>query len=345
VALFTAPAAAAALPTIVWDAPAGCPDAGHVDNQLRLLVGTRPAPPSDLVREVHARVEPRGDAWLLVLVLVGRASASERQLTLSDCQATATATALLTAIALGDAPQVDLPAPVPVTVPQPPATDPAVTPTAAPQPAPAADLSPPAPPGPAPRDEPPLATRSPAEPVPRVRRIARPRGFVSVGPALALGIVPRATPGLVLTAGAAWPHLRLSLGYTRWFPGTTQSSSRPEFGAETSLHVATLRVGPVRRFGPVELHGGLALEFGSITATGVGSDVTHRRTTWWGATILGGALAFTPRALQGHGALLLQVDGVVPLHRPVLLIDNDVEVHRFGAIGLRAALALEMRFR
>ncbi|WAS91680.1 hypothetical protein [Nannocystis punicea] len=105
------------------------------------------------------------------------------------------------------------------------------------------------------------------------------------------------------------------------------------------------RVGPVRRFGPLELHGGLALEFGSITATGVGSDVIHRRTTWWGATLLGGGLAFTPRALQGHGALVLQVDGVVPLHRPVLLIDADVEVHRFGAIGLRAALALEMRFR
>ncbi|MDC0675410.1 hypothetical protein [Nannocystis radixulma] len=334
--LAVAPRAASALPPIVWEAPAGCPDAAHVEKQMQLLVGERPAPPSDLVREVHARVEPRGDAWLLVIVFVGRAGTTERRLTLLDCQATATTTALLAAIALGDSQPVG-----DATSPQADAS-PADAAPAAPVPVTPAPLEP-APTRPVPARAPFVA---PIDSAPRpAPGIARPRAYIHVGPALSLGILPHATPGLLLAFGAAWPRLRLSLGYTRWFPDNARLAPRPEIGAALSLDVATLRIGPLRRFGPLELHGGLALEVGALTATGVGSDIIHRRMTWWGATLLGGGLAFTPRALRGHGALLLQVDGVIPLHRPVLLFNRDVELFRLGAIGLRTALALEMRFR
>lgn len=169
-----------------------------------------------------------------------------------------------------------------------------------------------------------------------------PRGFVQAGPAVAIGVLPRATPGLLLALGAAWPRLRLSLGYGRWFRSSARWPEDRSLGADLSLHVATVRVGPVRRVGPVELHAGLGLELGALRAAGVGNQVNLDGRTWWGATLLGGALAWAPRALRGHGALLLQAELVAPLHRPALLHD-DTPIFRPGALGLRVGVQLEAR--
>jgi hypothetical protein len=171
---------------------------------------------------------------------------------------------------------------------------------------------------------------------------ARVRAFAQVGPAVAAGILPRATPGLTGALGVAWPRLRLALGYARLFTSEARWPEDRQIGADLSLHAAALRAGPVRRVGPVELHAGLGLEFGALRAQGFGSPTNFDRRTWWGAALVGGALAWAPRALRGHGALLVQAELVVPLHRSTLLVDDD-PIFRLGAAGLRAGVQLEAR--
>ncbi|MDC0668625.1 hypothetical protein [Nannocystis radixulma] len=173
-------------------------------------------------------------------------------------------------------------------------------------------------------------------------RSGRVRAFAQVGPAVAAGIVPRVTPGLTAALGVAWPRLRLALGYTRLFRSEARWSVDRDIGAEVSLHAASLRAGPVRRIGPVELHAGLGLEFGAMRALGFGSPTNLDGRTWWGGVLGGGALAWAPRALRGHGALVVQAELVVPLHRPTLLY-NDDPIFRLGAVGLRAGVQLEAR--
>lgn len=171
----------------------------------------------------------------------------------------------------------------------------------------------------------------------------RPRAFLQVGPALAVGVLPRATLGLAAGLGVAWRRLRVALGYAGWFRSPARWAEDRQIGADVALHAGSLRVGPVRRVGPVELQAAIGLEFGALRAAGVGSEVNLERRTWWGATLVGGGLAWAPRALRGRGALRVQAELVVPLHRPTLLYNRE-PIFRFGALGLRAGLLLEARF-
>ncbi|PCC71853.1 hypothetical protein SAMN02745121_03205 [Nannocystis exedens] len=172
---------------------------------------------------------------------------------------------------------------------------------------------------------------------------ARARAFVQVGPALAVGVLPRAAAGLTAALGVAWPRLRLALGYAGWFRSPARWPEDRQIGADLSLHAGSLRIGPVRRVGPVELQAALGLEAGGLRAAGVGSEINLDGRTWWGATLLGGALAWAPRALRGHGALRVEAELVVPLHRPTLVYNRE-PIFRLGAVGLRAGLQLEARF-
>lgn len=319
VCLVAGDARAADLP-LTWDAPAGCPEEHVVAAQVREVAGAR----ATAAVSVHARVEPHGDAWLLVVVFTRRDGTTERRLTLHDCESTARATALLVGIALVDAsppaPQDEPPTAVPVDPrPEPPPPEPLAEPPAAA------------------RAAPPAAPSTPSTP-PR----PRPRAFLQLGPALALGVLPRATAGLQLALGAAWPRLRLALAYGGWFRSPARWSQDPARGADLSLHAASLRAGPVRRLGPVELHAALGLEFGALRAAGFGSDLNLDRRTWWGAALVGGALTWLPPGLRRRAALLLQADIVAPLHRPTLVID-DAAIFRLGALGLRVAAQLEVR--
>jgi hypothetical protein len=304
-------------PPLTWEAPTGCPEAQVVEAHVREVVGARAAA---AVTAVHARAEPRGDMWQLVVVFTRRDGTTERRLTLHDCESTARATALLVAIALVDAapaePIDELPTAVPV---EPrPLEVPPDTPRSEPPP---------------PRASPPVA---PLPPAPRVRAL------VQLGPAVTLGLLPRTAAGLHLAIGAAWPRLRLALAYTGWYRSPVRSARDPSLGADLSLHAASLRVGPVRRFGPIELQAGLGLEFGALRAAGFGSDVNFDRRTWWGATLVGGAIAWLPPALRRRAALLLHADLVAPLHRPTLSIDGQ-PFFRPAALGLRVAAQLEVR--
>jgi hypothetical protein len=157
-----------------------------------------------------------------------------------------------------------------------------------------------------------------------------------------LGLLPRTAAGLHLALGAAWPRLRVALAYTSFYRSPVRSPRDPSLGADLSLHAASLRVGPVRRLGPVELHAGLGLEFGALRAVGFGNDLNFDRRTWWGAALVGGAIAWLPPALRRRLALALQADLVAPLHRPTLSIDAE-PFFRPAALGLRVAAHLEVR--
>lgn len=318
-------AAARTAPELEWHAPAGCPDQARVLEHIHRVVGPALAT-ADALTRVQARVEPHGDAWQLVVVFTGRDATRERRLTLRDCESTANATALLVAIAIaGAAPTApiarELPPALAIESPHSESTPPAPIITPAPEP-----ISTPAP-----------VIRPP--PPPR----AAPRLLLQAGPAVAVGILPRVTPGLQLALGAAWPRLRLTLGYARWFRSPARLAARPEVGTDLSLHLATVRLGPVRSFGPLALQPQLGLEFGALRALGIGSAVTFDRRSWWGAALLGAALAWAPRALRGRGALLLQTDLVLALHRPAFTLGPAVPIFRLGPVGLRLALLLEAR--
>lgn len=308
-------------PPLTWDAPAGCPEAQVVEAQVREVVGPRAAP---AITSVHARAEPRGDAWQIVVTFTREGGATERRLTLHDCESTARATALLVAIALVDAaptePIEELPTAVPVE-PRPLETPPPDPPRSEPLPA---HAPPPA------REAPPVAPTSP-----------RVRAFIQLGPAVTLGLLPRTAAGLHLAIGAAWPRLRLALAYSSWYRSPVRASD-PSQGADLSLHAASLRVGPVRRFGPIELHAGLGLELGALRAAGFGSDINFDRLTWWASPLVVGSIAWLPPALRRRAALLLQADLVAPLHRPTLSIDAR-PFSRPAALGLRVAAQLEVR--
>lgn len=394
------PARAPAMPTIGWEAPAGCPSAERVAARIGEVVGARPVSPA--VTAVRARVERQGGGWLLVVVFSGRDGSTERRLTLHDCEATANATALLVGIALvGPASGAEIPLAVPVPEPEARGTGAAGTETkgrarAGEAGAAGAGSSETGDEGRARAGEAGAglpetggegrerageagaglratggegrarageagaakagATETDSEGRGRAAngmqargRAAdgvgggRPRAFVQVGPALAVGVLPGATPGLAAGLGVAWRRLRFALGYAGWFRSPARWAEDRQIGADVALHAGALRVGPVRQVGPVELQATLGLEFGALRAAGVGSEVNLERRTWWGATLVGGGLAWAPRALRGHGALLVQAELVVPLHRPTLLYNRE-PIFRFGAVGLRAGLLLEARF-
>lgn len=334
--LLAAATARADPPPLTWDAPAGCPEAQVVEAHVREVVGPRA---SAAITAVHARAEPRGDAWQLVVTFTRRDGASERRLTLHDCESTARATALLVAIALVDAapaePLDEPPTAVPV---DPRAPDPKTSSDEAPQPVP--QTIPEARPSPVPKtrpdDRPSPAPKTSPRPEPRVR------AFVQLGPAVTLGLLPRAAPGAQLAIGAAWPRLRVALAYSGWYRSRVRAPRDPSQGADLSLHAASLRLGPVRRLGPVELHAGLGLELGALRAAGFGSDINFDRSTWWAAPFAGGSITWLPPALHRRAALLLLADLVVPLHRPTLSIDDE-PFTRPAALALRVAAQLEVR--
>lgn len=339
-------ARASALPAIVWDAPPECPGVDVLRAEVARRIG---ADAAATVAQVRVRVERRADGWHLAVTLTDDSLALERSLKTESCEAATRAAAFIVAIAIDPAAGGPEAAPGP--------TPPALVPEPAP-PAPA----PPAPPAPAPRRpaiEPasPLTgavTPAPAvapaiepgadEPAPRpsVRRRA-PQGLLHLGPGLQVGMAPVGA-GLAAAGGLLWPRLRLALGYVRWFPTRLPASTNPGLGGELSVHAANLRVGPVLRAGPLEFPLHLGLELGVLRAEGRGGDVNFTRHGLWGAATVGAGLAWAPRALRGHGALVLAGELALALHRPQLVFNDDILVHRIGAAAFRGQLMVEARF-
>ncbi|WAS91577.1 hypothetical protein [Nannocystis punicea] len=321
---------AASLPAIVWDAPAGCPDAEALTAELsRNLDSAAEAAPTESIR-VQAR--PSGEGWRVVVAIDTDGRTQERTLVVASCDAAVRAAAFVIAIAVDPArrePQDVVPAPPAPAAPSEPKPEAVAEP--APEPAkPATALE-----EVEPRPDAPAAPRS------RPRRAVR--GLVQVGPAVQVGMLP-VQAGLATAAGLAWPRARLTLGYTRWFAAEVRREAEQPYGADFRVHAGQLRGGPVLRAGPLEVPLQAGLELGALQAVGVGGAPNYVRTTLWAAATVGAGLGWAPRALRGFAALGLLAEAAISLRRPQFVFSGDREVRSVGPAAFRGFLLIEARF-
>lgn len=355
--------AAASAPTIAWDAPAGCPGADALTAEL-----ARHVDPAALAAEpaiIRVRARPKGERWAVVVAIEVDGRTQERTLAVESCDAAVRAAAFVIAIAVDPArrePQDVVPpppAPAPLPVGEAPSgeddpraaasggsaaagLEPASANPAAPGVIAGAELQPeparPAGVG-APADD-----ELPAELVSRPKPPRRAvRGLVQIGPALQAGLLPVGA-GLSAAVGLLWPRARLAFGYTRWFATEVRRTGERPYGADFSVHAAHVRAGPVLRAGPLELPLHVGLELGALRAAGVGGDANYTATQLWGAATVGAGLAWAPRALRGHAALVVLAEAAVALRRPQFVFAGDLEVHRVGPAAFRGFLLVEARF-
>ncbi|HEX4403317.1 MAG TPA: hypothetical protein VH560_00710 [Polyangia bacterium] len=85
---------------LVWAAPAGCPSSAEISRELA-RVARAPAGKTLPHLTVDARVEPRGERWVLHLRTVRDGVEGERELEAESCASLARAATLVVALALG----------------------------------------------------------------------------------------------------------------------------------------------------------------------------------------------------------------------------------------------------
>jgi hypothetical protein len=311
-------------PVITWDAPAACGSQEAVQAGVRRYLGdSAAADPGPIV----ARVRPIDDRFELVVAFAD--GGGERRLVVDTCDAAVRAAAFVVAITIdpqrmssADATSDAVPVPSSTEAP----AD-ANSTTVATDPTPRAVAPVIAPPRPSP-----------------AKATIRARGLVQAGAAAHIGILPTPTAGFLAAAGVAWPRARVVVGYVRWFPSRTRLGGRSPVGADLSVHALTASAGPVFRFGSIELPLRAGAEVGRLRAAGFGTDRDRVDHSTWLALTLGTGLQWVPKALRGHAALVLQVDGVAAPLRPRVVVDGGTTVFPLGAFGFRGALLLEGRF-
>ena len=115
-------------------------------------------------------------------------------------------------------------------------------------------------------------------------------------------------------------------------------------GADVSLWAAGLRVRWVPRVSKVEFPIGAGVELGDMIASGEGVANPRDRHGFWGAGLVGAAVAVVP-----HPRLALWLDPTVVLAfaRPRFAVavpgQDAILVHRPPIAGFRATLGLEVR--
>ncbi|WP_434424665.1 hypothetical protein [Nannocystis pusilla] len=322
---------AAALPTIEWDAPAGCPDAEVLQAEISRHLG--PAAAAAATGSIRVQARPDGAGWHVAVAIATDGRTQERTLAVASCDAAVRAAAFVIAIAVDPArrePEDVVPAP-----PEPP-TPPPPKPGPEPQPEAAGDGGP----APAPAEVEALTPPAPGSQAPRRRAV---RGLVYAGPGMQVGMLP-VQAGLAVGAGLMWPRARLTLGYTRWFTTEVQRPGETPYGAEFAVHAGQLRGGPVLRAGPLELPLQAGLELGALQAAGVGGEPNYTATALWGAATVGAGLTWAPRASRGFFAVGLLVEAAFALRRPQFVFEGDREVARIGPAAFRGFLQVEARF-
>ena len=297
-----------------WLAPPECPDAAAIREQVAALV-PRPGE-GEGVLYADAKVEPRGDAFLLRLQTVFLERHDEREVEARACGELAEAVALVVAISLDPTLAATESA-----VPEPPAKVP--------------NESEPEPSEPGPITSPQPGPRvSAADPgvTPSVRASVQPRRprparapdqwLLRLAPKLELGSLPAVTGGLDLAVGVLWPWWRLELhgshAWPRRAPGPGGSAGRFQLGTVGVRGCGRPRVGPVELPVCVGLDGGV-LRVDSeglrpaktlhgpwlVQSLGVGLAVGGRRVGFW-TLVEGSATLVWSRIRVGEETLFRQ---------------------------------------
>lgn len=303
--------------SLLWSAPAGCPERATVEVEIERLLNRSLASawPVALCVRADVRLGRRGGFRATIETRSGE-HASVRTLEGRDCTAVWQATALLIALAID--PTVTAEA-------ERPAAHADVTALQEPQAQLEAAVSP---------------TREPAgvpEPTERPWRLVL-RGMV----AAEAGAIPAPSAGLGAAIGALGRRARLEVAFGYWFERRATVPGDTSVGGDFGFYAGAVRacLVPAASAAWLSLCGGG--EVGRIHGSGFGVDRPDTARALWIAPLAG---AFAAIGLSATTALLCQVDAAFPLVRPDFQLGDSTRVFRPAAFSLRASLGLEARFR
>lgn len=323
-----------------WQAPRGCPDAGHVQATIAGLVG-QPLASSPASAESSARVRAvvrSGPEGFVVELHTRHGEAEERRtFAAPHCDALADATALIVAVALrpleaaaASATEALETAREPAPHDRPPAPTPAPTMVVQRQPSPAAAAA----------LTPRARTTGADQPA-----TARPRTVggalaVTVGPGV--GVLPGVAAQLAAALALRGPRWRVEAGGAYWFPRTA-GTLQPT--VEIGLGSGMLRGCYVAGRSRLELPVCAGAELGAMRGRGQGAGVLSKTSrSLWAAAHAGPGLTWR---LGSWVAVRLSVDAIVALRQPgfdVRIAGERVELHRTPPVGGRATLGIELRW-
>jgi hypothetical protein len=292
----------------VWRAPAGCPSASAVEEEIAHLLGgpIREHARNDL--RVQAVVQHES-AWLVTLETSANAGSGHRTIEAATCQALAHATALIVALL----------------------TDPdAVSARAA------------KPPDSEPQPQPPPAEAAPVQVAPVAVRAVR----LLLGAAAAgnVGVLPSPDIEASASVGIVRPRWRLE-ARVAYGPRQLRSdavASPSGAHGRVSLNAGTLAgcmtfSRPLLELGPCA-----DVEFGALHGEGIRATSNESHTSPWLGLGVGGLVAIR---LTRWLYLPVHVDAVVPLWRPRYVFENvPAPIFRSAPVGGRLTAGVELRF-
>ena len=310
--------------TLVWRAPAGCPERDAVLVRVEQLLGAR---------ETAARGGPLDVREFVTLTAEGRFRAElgtvqagverSRSLDAATCSEIAEASAVV--IALAVSPEAD-----------------AVEPSAPRLAMPPLDSSPQDTPGsPAAKSGPPQDGATTRRSRTRVRRGTL-RARLDAGFAVDLGAIAPVVPGLSVAGAARYGrYVELALRGSFFPEQSSALAERPNQGVRLFLAEAT----PLMCVTPLDLAVELAAcgEFalGYLHATGFGTPTHYRRAAWWVAPGVGSSAAYPERS---RFRTRLSADLLFPLQRTEFVLTGAGVPHRLPAVAPRLGLYLELAF-
>jgi hypothetical protein len=307
---------------------AGCIDTAGLQARADALLGPDVAPPPTRV-DLHVQRGP-DEAWMVRLRIDAAGEVAERSLSGRDCTTLDHAIALVIAVHVDplsvatrlpahDEPSAEVDPPVIV---EPPSLEPPIAET------PAAEARP--------------AVREPTPRRPTRREPLAPG--VSLGAAVMaeLGVLPRAAAAFELGVGLRWPRALVELGAIASVGPSATASDAPGVEGTFRLVAAVLRGCGVLGRARVEAAICGGLEAGDLWARSDGVDFPNTVHSPWLAATLG----VRPRVLvHPRVSVGASVDLLVPLRRPVFVVDEELEVYEVGPIAARFGVSLELRLR
>lgn len=312
-----------------WRDLAGCPDAAAVVREVEAALGRPLAPLGERPITAAGALErvPGAEPFRLLLEVRRDDAVDRREFRATSCETLAGAAAVVLAAAIDPSLAAQPVAPPPDPAPPAPTPGPALPP---PAPPPDALAEPPAR-APAPTDAP---------PAPRLAALLR------VGAPLTIGLVPRASPGLLGGFSLVTPRLRVEVD------GLWISRRLADPGGPDDLRIAvgggaaSVRVCARSEIGPLEAPICLGGQAGALRGRAVGVDIDQPASVLqpWGALLVGTGLRIP--FLHGWAAVLVRADALVALARPRFgLAGLDRPVHVTPAAAFQTALALEVRIK
>jgi hypothetical protein len=169
---------------------------------------------------------------------------------------------------------------------------------------------------------------------------------VAFGPALQGDIGTFDTPNLGLSFVAAWipTPVRLELSGAYWLTQTINVPApppNPPRGGRLDLLSAALQGCYAFVTKPIEISPCAGIELGIYRGTAFGVSEIGSNSTFWGAFLWGGLLAWH---VAGPFALRATLEAVSPLTRPTFQIGGVGSVHKPASLSGRAGIGLELRF-